>query len=633
MIHPIQIVWALLFCLVSSTSAASQTKVFSLEQANQANQANIEDYTYHFKVTGNHTPNIEDIVKLSDLAWSPPSGRTPNFGYTENTYWFKISILAPTEHSAGRYYYQIKYPVLDRVGMYLVSGGQIEKRYQTGDIVAFSYRPMESNNFVIPIDLKSGEIKDLFIRLRSDGTVQLPGALLTEDQYNKSSLSFYIGQGIYFGVIGIMLFYNLFLYFAFRSSTYLYYVLYGISILVLQSTMHGFSFQYVWPDSPWWNNKAIPISMFASCLFMLLFTKNFLSLREHALRLSKTYRVFCAFLAFIAILSLSTPYGMSIKLAAISVMCTMGLCVLATGYAWKDGDKAVQQYVLAWSVMIVGATLLTMSMFGLLPTNFITSNAWQIGTGLEIVILSFALAAKIRTVNETVDIERKQRINMQEVALNHEKKAHQAQREAHDSQKSLSIKLERQVRNRTQELENTLSELSFANEKLEFLCTIDGLTQVRNRRYFNEMIVKEWNRCRREKHPISLIMIDIDFFKAFNDSYGHIVGDECLKFVAKKIESACRRPGDIITRYGGEEFAIILPNTHIEGALLVAESIRKNVVGDAFRTGNLKTNVSISLGLKTIETISGDNYLGIIEKADQNLYKAKEKGRNRVETS
>jgi len=395
--------------------------------------------------------------------------------------------------------------------------------------------------------------------------------------------------------------------------------------------MHGFSFQYLWPESPWWNNKAIPFSIFSSCLFMLLFTQSFLSIKDHSARLAQTFKVFCAFLGFIAFLSLSTPYGMSIKLAAISVFITMALCIMGTSVAWKDRDQSVKQYVMAWSVMLLGSVCLTLTMFGLLPTNVFTANAWQLGTGLEIVIFSFALAAKIRVINESADKEKKQRIEMQALALTHEKNAHKAQNKALEIQKNLSSTLEKQVQKRTLELEKAFEELSYSNAKLTELCTIDGLTQVRNRRYFDEMMVKEWNRCRRENHPFSLIMLDIDFFKAFNDSYGHIMGDECLKFVAKNIEMSCRRPGDTITRYGGEEFAIILPNTPSEGAQIVAETIRKNIVNKAFNSGNLETYVSASLGIASIERIAGTDFMKIIQQADHALYQAKEKGRNRIE--
>ena len=118
--------------------------------------------------------------------------------------------------------------------------------------------------------------------------------------------------------------------------------------------------------------------------------------------------------------------------------------------------------------------------------------------------------------------------------------------------------------------ENLLQE---ANEKLERLVNLDGLTQLGNRRCLDEYLQQSWQRLAREQQPLALIMCDIDFFKNYNDTYGHIAGDDCLRKVSLLIQQSVRRPADLAARYGGEEFILVLPNTDIEGAMLVAESI------------------------------------------------------------
>ncbi len=161
----------------------------------------------------------------------------------------------------------------------------------------------------------------------------------------------------------------------------------------------------------------------------------------------------------------------------------------------------------------------------------------------------------------------------------------------------------------------------------------DALTGIPNRRSFSERIMQEFNRSRRENHPMAVIMGDIDHFKQYNDTYGHSMGDECLRSVAHAIEKSLKRPGDFCARYGGEEFIIILPNTTIDGAVVIAEEIRENVYG--LNIPHVKSTVhgmvSISLGVAGDETKKITSHEDLLKMADDALYIAKEKGRNRVE--
>ena len=169
--------------------------------------------------------------------------------------------------------------------------------------------------------------------------------------------------------------------------------------------------------------------------------------------------------------------------------------------------------------------------------------------------------------------------------------------------------------------------------ELNRLATIDGLTQIANRRAFDQTIVKEWQRCQREKQPLSLILCDIDYFKLYNDFYGHQEGDDCLKIVAKTMSNQLKRSSDLLARYGGEEFVIILPNTHKQGAIILAETIQKAIRNQAIPHEKSKVSdiVSLSLGISSIIPTSENSLLKLISLADEALYKAKEKGRDRVE--
>jgi diguanylate cyclase (GGDEF)-like protein len=167
---------------------------------------------------------------------------------------------------------------------------------------------------------------------------------------------------------------------------------------------------------------------------------------------------------------------------------------------------------------------------------------------------------------------------------------------------------------------------------IERLGHIDPLTDIPNRRNFNERLSIEWRKAIREKLPISFLMMDVDHFKIYNDTYGHPQGDLVLQTVAKIFASSARRPSDLAARLGGEEFGVLLPNTSLEGALSIAENIRLSVEIQhiTISDGHTTASVTISIGVHCRFPKDGDTAEDFIAKADQYLYIAKSTGRNRV---
>ncbi len=175
-------------------------------------------------------------------------------------------------------------------------------------------------------------------------------------------------------------------------------------------------------------------------------------------------------------------------------------------------------------------------------------------------------------------------------------------------------------------------ELKKANQKLMYQANVDSLTRISNRRRFDESIEREWGRCAREREYLGLILCDVDYFKAYNDSYGHQQGDDCLYKVAQGIKNAIKRPADIVFRYGGEEFAIILPSTEGEGAIKVAEDIRQQIahLQIPHQSSHISNYVSMSLGVSSVIPEVDVSFDVLIEAADIALYEAKSKGRDRT---
>ena len=180
-------------------------------------------------------------------------------------------------------------------------------------------------------------------------------------------------------------------------------------------------------------------------------------------------------------------------------------------------------------------------------------------------------------------------------------------------------------------LEALKAELEATNVQLQLLTVTDALTGLANRRHLDSVLEREWRRCQRERVPLSLVLIDIDYFKKYNDAYGHPAGDACLQRVAGALQSKVRRPADLVARYGGEEFAIVLPNTHAAGAATVAEALRAAVAELQLehRASDVASHVTLSLGIASGVPDAAGSVAKLIADADGALYEAKRGGRNR----
>ncbi|HZV80680.1 MAG TPA: diguanylate cyclase [Geobacteraceae bacterium] len=185
---------------------------------------------------------------------------------------------------------------------------------------------------------------------------------------------------------------------------------------------------------------------------------------------------------------------------------------------------------------------------------------------------------------------------------------------------------------RERELLEMTERLEEANRKLQHLSSRDGLTGLANRHAGNDFLSREWLRAIREKKEFSVIMVDIDFFKLFNDSRGHLEGDECLKMVANALQKGMHRPADLLVRYGGEEFMALLPDTGVEGALIVGIAMKEQVAALELSHGSSAVSPHVTVSIGIASTSPGENMPveRLIAEADRALYRAKQEGRNRI---
>lgn len=563
---------------------------------------------------------IEELISKPAL-WTKGAGNTPSFGFSETPYWYRFRIANASEKPLHRLL-EISYPILDFISIYLVKNGQVIDSYWMGDKLPFAVRKIEHRNFLYPFSIEKNNHIDMYIRVQSEGSLQTPMTLWDERAFYIHDQRSQLWQGLFYGSLVVMLLYNFFLFVSLRERSYLIYVLFVASTLISQAALRGDTFQYLWPESVWWHNKSVAIFTIAMMAMGYAFLMEFLQLKQKA---RFAYKLLYGMTIYSLIMIFVVPFAPYSLLMPITSYSAFPVIIFALFIAIKlslANDRTAQYFTLAWMSFSLGFMVFVLNKVGIFPRIFITEHGIQIGIVLNAALLSFALADRINRAN-------KELIEAQNASVMSDKIAREAQQQALSIQRQANETLEANVKERTAELQSALNELSELNRKLEDLSSVDALTGVKNRGFFETKYDDEWKRASREKIPLALLMVDIDFFKKINDNFGHLAGDQCLKKVAQAIAQSVKRPIDTIARYGGEEFAIILPGTDVEGARYVAEKIRKDIESLKLEFEGAPILLTASIGLAAIVPKDDDDRI-LIAAADGALYKAKLTGRNRV---
>lgn len=553
---------------------------------------------------------IEDLLSdqlASDIDWIGNHSDAPGFGFDTNTFWFRL-VLSNSSQDAMNRLFEIKNPVLDEVLFYQVDeDGYIVNVSKTGDLNPASDRPFFHHNLVLPFTIEAASTHFLYFRVTTAGSLEFPLDLWAPNAFQERDQVKLLFFGALFGILVVMGLYNFFIYTLFRDESMVYYAAFSIGLMIFLSTMHGFTAQYIWPNAAWLRENALVIVIPLTLFFSLMFSVNFLQLDRSYPRLNRLILMLASLCVMLAVAAPFVNYATLIRLNAAMVVpiCAGGIIVGLS--RWWQGYKPARYFVIAWTAFLGAIAFYSLSKFGLFSRSATGEYAVQIGAVAEAVLFAFALADRMNT----------QRRSFQ-----------RAQAKALELQKVANERLEASVTERTQELQAAMGELEKANQRLQALSTQDGLTGIRNRRYFDEKLEREWQRAIRNTDSLALLLIDIDFFKAFNDKYGHLAGDECLKSVAQVIEKTLTRPSDSVARYGGEEFAVILPETDVEGAVHVAENMRIAVEQKGIMVDGVTTHVTVSVGAAAILPTQDQEQQSLIAIADQSLYSAKSAGRN-----
>lgn len=604
------VLFSLLCCLLAPSLSSAE----SVEWGPFSKRLELSRFVDYWKEEG--ARSIEDVRGLPEKAWTQNGSDSVSLGYGDDIYWFRVELINTLKSEASNFL-EIGYPVLDHVEVYREVDGSMQEPLLLGDKRPFYDRPIHHRNFIVPLPLPPESATTVYLRVDTTSSMQVPMTLWNQDAFYSAEQARSLFEGIYYGIVLVMILYNLFVFMAVGERSFLYYVGYIAAMPLFLASLHGVTFQYLWPEATWWNDQSIIVFLNLVVLFGGAFSIRFISVtRQNHPWLNRWTWAMIMTAGMLALAGLLIPYQWLILPSILVAFVGCSTMLMLSVVRWIKKDPAARYYTVAWVFMLFGGIVLALSKFTMLPRNLLTENATQVGSALGVILLSIALADRLNR-------EKKKSFAAQQKLLREERKARLAQEKSLRIQQEANALLEERVQERTRDLE-------ILNEQLLELSATDPLTGLKNRGHFDKKFQSDVVHAYRFEETLSLLIVDIDHFKGFNDTYGHLVGDDCLKMVADCIKQHVTRPQDLAARYGGEEFVVLLPDTPEAGACRVAELIREDIQKMAFRVSDQVLHLTVSIGVCSCAPSQADATKALFACADGALYRAKAEGRNRV---
>ena len=531
------------------------------------------------------------------------------FTHTKAAYWVYVPLRNPdsAEHT---WFLQLDYPLLDEVDFWIYDLDSVRAgaapillhAERMGDARRFDMRPVRHRLFLLPLDFRPRQSLGVVIRVHSSGAINIPLSLHTAESAVAGTQDHSLAQGMFMGSMLLLAIFNLTLFLRLRLLQPLYNAAYILCGGLFLTSMSGLSFQYLWPASPWLANVSVPVTEILAILSLLLFTKAFLGIRaDHWPRHTRVIHALFGVGVVLFVASFWVSYALIIKINTVYALASM-LGMFAIGiWHQRQGERAARWYVVSWLVFYAGFLFYGLAAFGYIP-GFMAQERWmQVALGSQIFLLTYAEVMQLR--------------DMLDRALQIESSARSS--------------LQHQVQARTADLRATMGALQQANQQLRELTLHDPLTGLLNRRGLDESLEPLLSHPGLPGRDVVLAVFDLDHFKRVNDDYGHDVGDFVLKWVAEVLRNLLRRKADVLARFGGEEFVVLLPDTAIQDASILIQRVLDHVRDHAVDLEDgRRLSLTISAGVAAWQ--SGDTAQSLFRRADECLYRAKDAGRDRM---
>lgn len=595
-----------LACLLLACSAHAQTSAHyspTLQLDGSEAGVNLQPYMDYLRDPSGRL-TLGEVMQRTDL--KPASGRRDmNFGYTRDALWLRMDVASAASETAT-WVLEMKYASLDRVSAYLL-GPEGMSQQHAGDIVPYRQRSTGHRNPIFQITLEPGEQRTVYVRAESLGSLTLDHHLMEVSLFHEHSQLTYVMLAIYFGMLLALGIYNLMLFFVLGQRSFALYVGFVISFGIAILAINGLGSQYIWPNLGESGNRILPFFLCLAGTIGTLFAQSFLDTARRAEGLNKALSAWAWISMTATLITLVVNVQLALQLMSMVGLITTLVLFSAGLFCVFRRIPGAPIFVLAWFMLLCGAMLMALRNFNVIPSNVFTVNAMQIGSAMELLLLSLGLAARFNELKRLKE---------------------SAQQQALRSQKQVLVSLLQQERILEQRVAERTEALAQANARLELLAMQDPLTGLANRTALAQHLPQAMARTARRNELLALVLIDLDRFKSINDELGHDAGDQVLEQIAARLKQ-CARDTDLVARLGGDEFILVSEGIlDQEDALRLGERLLDTLSLPIFlRDGNL--SIGASIGISLSNGVDPD-VEALMRHADQAMYQRKRHGRHGV---
>ncbi len=554
-------VFLFLLLFISITSTAAGEEVITL--TNDQSRVLLKNSIYLLEDPEGNL-SLEDVLENITAFQIHPSAE-PNLGFSRSKYWAMLIIVNNSDRE--NWFLELAYPPFDSITQYIVEGprpgAEIISRGKTGDAVPLSEKNNPYRTHVLPLPIKPGEKRYVFLELKSESSFVLPLRIWQGEAYYKNNSKGVLLFGIMFGFFLIMALYHIPLYFSSREKSYLFYSVFVTVYFFFQTGMSGLASVYLWPENTWWISRALPFFGSLSIFFTLIFTREFLQTKKNTPVLNKVYFGLLLISGIDTLGAFIIPYYIAIQSTNYLMSFVGILYTISAVAAYRKGFTPARYYLIAWISFIAGVLVIALKNAGVVPSSPLTANSLYIGAILEVLLLSIALGEKIKLLTEQRETAEQEKIQLREEMLK-------------------------------------------ATEEQLYTDSLTGLPS-RNK------LILDLNGL---QSPV-LFLINIDHFKGINNFYGNKIGDRLIRLLGKRLQNLGTRAPTYLYRLHADEFALVI-DTEMEDSLIaaIAEEMYRRCQEETYTIDMLTVHIEVSIG------IAADS-ANILEKADIALSQSK----------